>query len=168
MELMVASGLSALVMAGLFSVFLFISRSCIPVLRNVELDRQAQNALGWVARELREATNVVQFSTNAVVVTTPDLGTVTYRWTRDTKTLERIRNGTAKTLLTECDDFQLTMLQATPIDGQLALETTTNLVSCKALGITSQCSRPSYPGHTARLTNMFSATVVMRIKQIHN
>ena len=167
-ELMMASGLAALVMAGLFSVFVFISRSCIPMLQNVELDRQAQNALGWVARELREATNLVQFSTNALVVSTLELGTVNYRWTPGTKTLERVRNGTAKTLLTECDDFRLTMLQATPIDGQLALETTTNLNQCKALAITAQCSRQSYPGRTARLTNTFSTTVVMRIKSIHN
>jgi len=167
-EVLLASGIAVIVMTGVFSVFLFISRFSVPMLRNVELDRQVQNAVGWVARELREATNVVQFSTNAVTVSTPSLGSVTYQWAQNTKTVQRVWNGTAKTLLTECDSFNLTMLKASPIDGELALDTTTNLAECKALAISSQCSRASYSGSAVRLSSASSATVVMRVKGIHN
>lgn len=165
---MVASGLGTIVMAGVMSAFLFVNRFSVPMLRNVELDRQVQNSLGWVARELREATNVVQFRTNLVVFSTPELGNITYQWNQDTRTVERIRNGESKTLLTECDHFQLTMLKALPVDGQLALETTTNLADCKALAIASQCSRRAYPGATAKMSSAASATVVMRIRTIKN
>jgi hypothetical protein len=161
---MVATGLSSLVMAGVISTFVYVNRMCIPMLRNVELDQQAQLTLGAVAREIREATNVVQFSPNLVVVATPASGAITYKWNQDTKTVDRIGNGSQKTLLTGCDAFSFKMLKALPIDGQLSLETTTNLAECKALAISLECSRASFTTAKSKLSSTASATAVLRVK----
>src|ERR1051325_4240613 len=162
-EFLVTFGLSLLTVGLISIMWLNSSRSTASLACYVDLDSNARRAREKLTANLRQATKLVSFSTNTIVMMDPTDGKVTYSWDPKTRVFQRTRSSEATTLLSDCDSLSFSMYKAFPIDGVMDLEATTRLKECKAVKVTWNCSRVVY-GSKSNKENVTSATIVLRMQ----
>ncbi len=84
-EVMIAATLGSIVLAGVLSTFLMISRSGMSAASYITMDTQSRRALDEFSRDVRQASDVIWNSSASVTLTVPDNYTttsnlVTYSW----------------------------------------------------------------------------------------
>ena len=97
-ELMVATSLGALIMAGVLTVFLFIGRTSANVASYVDLEAQARGSLERFAQDARQASRIT-YTSATVINLTVNATTVTYGYDSDTTQFYRIGSGPRTNLL---------------------------------------------------------------------
>lgn len=151
-ELMVASGIGAVVIAVVAVLIVFAARS-FAVLANCQALAQASSvAVDQMSREIREATGVIGFqdtgnqrwmvfaNTNA----SPPYS-LRYEWSAADRllTARRSDESAERVLLSGCDQWDFVFHQRTPMPGP-GFGFSTNLfdpVECKLVTMTWKCSR---------------------------
>jgi prepilin-type N-terminal cleavage/methylation domain-containing protein len=88
-EVMIGATLGSIVLAGVMSTFLMLSRSGMSAANYTTMDTQCRRALEEFAQDVRMASNVAWNSTGSVTLTVPDNYTttsnkVTYTWDNTT------------------------------------------------------------------------------------
>ncbi len=90
-ELMIGTSLSAVVMAGMLSAYLFLAKNLTRLNTTEQFDRHSQRAVTLFSRDVSTATKIVSFSsvtvsgmTTATVVMNVPTGSVTYSWSGST------------------------------------------------------------------------------------
>lgn len=163
-ELLIAVGLSSVILTGVMSSFAFLSRGTIVTSDYADMDRQARYALEQFAREVRMASDVSNFTTDSVTLTVKDGATsytVNYTHVPALRAFYRAY-GTAdqKLLISGVDAFQLqryTLLQ-TPA---------TNDLETKQLQLDLRATRTG-PARAFASNNVISARYIMRNKIVSN
>jgi prepilin-type N-terminal cleavage/methylation domain-containing protein len=84
-EVMIAATLGSIVLAGVLSTFLMISRSGMSAANYTTMDTQSRRALDEFSRDVRQASNVTWNSSASVTLSVPDnyattSNLVTYTW----------------------------------------------------------------------------------------
>src|SRR5262249_53544288 len=96
-EVMVATSVGMLVMAGVAALFMTSSRSFAAMSNYVGMDARSRNALDWMTREIRQAGDLVEFSTNRLKFTAfGDTNSfLIYNWNSGTRCLTQWKTGDA-------------------------------------------------------------------------
>lgn len=91
-EVMIGAALGSVVLAGVMSTFLMLSRSGIAAVNYTTMDAQSRRALEEFAQDIRMASNVTWNSTASITLTVPEnyvtadpatTNRVTYAWDND-------------------------------------------------------------------------------------
>ena len=92
-ELLIGTSLSAVVMAGMLSAYLFLAKNLTRLNTTEQFDRHSQRAVTLFSRDVSSATKIVSFSsatvsgvTTATIVMNVPTGSVTYTWSGSTAT----------------------------------------------------------------------------------
>ena len=167
-ELLVASGASGLLFAGVASMMLYGGKSTAALGNYMDLDRHSQNSLDRLSTDIRQANRVTSCTATQLVLetTNPSTGvtnSLTYTYSPSDGTLERTFTGSSWTLLTgiTANSMQFTMFQRNPVGGDVTTNyVTTDPSVCKVVQVTWTCAR-TIPG-LSETESVRSAKVVIR------
>ncbi|MCS6244056.1 MAG: hypothetical protein H2172_09400 [Opitutus sp.] len=103
-ELMVATSLGALIMAGILTVVLFIGRTSANMASYVDLESQARESLERFAQDARQASSIT-YSSSTVINLTVNSTSITYGYDASTAQFFRTLSGTRTNLLDGISSF---------------------------------------------------------------
>jgi hypothetical protein len=94
-----------------------------------------------MSREVRGSQYLTSYNTNSVTFLDNDGALLTFSWSPVSRALVRVKSGTVKTLLTECDYMRFDLWQRTPISGTWSNYTTATITNAKLVNVSWRCSR---------------------------
>ena len=170
-ELLVAVGIGALVLAVVATLANFGARSFATMVNYSDLDQKSRQAIDIMIREIRQATRVTgmhtALPTKWLRLTNADLGhTVTFTWTSTNGVVVFEKTGQpARNLLSDCDawDFALYTRQPYFINNSIKFNPATNLSDGKLIDMSWKCSR-SLIGQKVNSESVQTAQIVLRNK----
>ena len=152
---MVASAIAVMTLGSVASLSLYGARSSLALVNYTDLDSKSRYALDVISREVREATGVLSFQTNATSATltlTNGIQGYGIRLNYDAKAGTVVLSRTGQndlTALTECDQWGFQLFQRTPVPTatNVLYYPATNgagvldLNLCKLVSLSWKCSR---------------------------
>jgi len=176
-ELMVAVGIGAIVLASVMALSLHSSRSFVAMGNYVDLDQYSRNAVDQMVKEIRQASTLVSLQTNmpkSLTFSNSAGYTVTYAWYSNaaSSALVQIKNGNRTLLLTGCDKWDFKACKRVPIPNATnEFYPATNLSGaidpglCKLIDMTWKCSR-TILGRKANTESVQTAQIVLRNQRV--
>jgi len=175
LEMMVALGIFSMCGLAMMSLYVFSSRSLVSLANYATLDIYNRQAMDLLTREIREATVVTDYSTNAdmasitVITGSTNSHTVTYLFTRVSKQLVRndATDGTHKVLLNHCSLLNFDLRQRNPVNGNFdvyPVATNDWQHTVKVIQLTWKTSI-ALPNGVGNSENIQTARVVIRKQQ---
>jgi Tfp pilus assembly protein PilW len=169
-EVLVAAGLSSMVLAVVTVLSLFCLRSFAGMGNYATLSGQSRLGLDWMSREIREARQVVEVNTNLPVrwltLSNNVEGVplvVKINWDSTTGVLSCDKTGQpTRTILTGCDEWDFHLFLRAPTNGWYFYPTT-DLQLCKLVSMSWKCSR-SMLGEKVNTEDVLTAQIVLRNK----
>lgn len=147
-ELLIAVGIGALVLAAVASVTVFTARSFVALRNYDELDRFSRNALDVMSRDIRQTRSLVFYQTNTLLFQDNDGATnLLFHWEPSTGVLVRQKAGISTVLLTNCDRLSFQIYQRNPSNNFNFYPATNNITGkfdptmCKLVNVSWTCSR---------------------------
>jgi Tfp pilus assembly protein PilW len=177
-EVMIATTIGTMVLAGVGSMSLYGARSSAALSNYTDLEAKSRYALDVVSRELRQANALVSFQTNLPVksftLTNSDQAVaVTLSWDSNARTVTFQKTGQPPlTALTECDQWGFALYQRTPLitSTNVVFYPATNGVGatdptiCKLINLSWKCSR-TIAAMKINTESVQAAQIVLRNKQ---
>lgn len=161
-EMLVASGVGAIVLTGLMATFWFSNRSFASLANYLDLDQKTQAALDKMSREIRQVNMLTDFSPTNLTFQNYDGTTLKYVYDPNAQTLTRIKGENNFTLLlTGCDSLQFSIFERAPATNSFQPFSTTIVTNTKAIELTWNCYRKIL-GSKVNTESMQSAKVVIR------
>ena len=158
-ELMVAVGISAILLSGIMMLFISSQRSFVAMGNYVELNRYSRGATDQMTREIRQASALVSFSPTAPKSLTftifptndPNSYTVSYQWvsnSTESYISRSVGSNPPTVLLTNVEMWNFSLYQRTPFPNNAnQFYQATNISGvldpkyCKLIDMTWKCSR---------------------------
>lgn len=163
MEVIIAVGLSTIVLAVVLSLGLFTARSVASMTDSVDLNARSRHAVDRMSKKLRQVSIFSSFSPTSVSVSYNGQP-LSYTYNPVLKTLVENENGTVTTLLDDCNDFKFTLYKRNPMTNsfdQFPVMASTN--EAKVIQMNWRCNR-LLPTKAHGSTEMVTAKVVLRVK----
>lgn len=104
-ELLLATMMSALVFAAIFSAYLFVARNLTRLTNTQQQLTQTRTAIFRLTRDVNEATAITTAADSSLILTVPS-GTATYTYNSGTQILTRTIGGVTTTLVTNLTTFR--------------------------------------------------------------
>jgi type II secretory pathway pseudopilin PulG len=171
-EMMVAVGIFSLAGIGLMGLYLFSVKSMASMYNYCLLDQYNRQAMDQLTREIRQATKVLNYTTNSVTILAANddgsTSTVIYSFSPSTKKMLRTSSdGTSKALLNDCSLLSFQLFTRCPSNGvfgsfPVAVNNWSNTV--KVLQLTWKTSMSLSSG-TVNSENVQTARIVIRKQQ---
>jgi type II secretory pathway pseudopilin PulG len=161
-ELMISLGIGVILVAQACALWFYSTRSFAAQVAYTSLDQDSQRALDQLSRDVRQATNMVSFATNEIVLKTLAGQNLAFGLTN--KSFVRVVGASRYVLLKNCDWLNFKMYQRTPVSGSYDPYPSTNLATCKLIEVNWKCSRRPFPTSAETTEYMQSAKVVLRSK----
>jgi prepilin-type N-terminal cleavage/methylation domain-containing protein len=173
-EMMVAVGIFGLASMSLMGTYIFSVKSMASMYAYAVLDQYNRQAMDQLTREIRQAKNVLAYTTNSItILTANDDGSsgprVKYEFVPSTKKMVRrnLSDGTAKLLLDNCSllSFELyTRCPSNAVFGSfpVAVNNWSNTVKVLQLTWKTMITQPS---GIANSENVQTARIVIRKQQ---
>jgi type II secretory pathway component PulJ len=171
-EMMVAVGIFSLSGLGLMGLYLFSVKSMASMYNYCLLDQYNRQAMDQLTREIRQATKVLNYTTNSVAIQAANddgsTSTVTYSFNAGTQKMVRTSSdGTSKLLLNNCSLLSFQLFTRCPSNGvfgsfPVAVNDWSNTV--KVLQLTWKTSM-SLPTGNVNSENVQTARIVIRKQQ---
>ena len=143
-EVLIMSAIATVVITAVMIFTLFATRSFIALGNYNDLDKASRNALDRLSREIRQTEALTGYATNKLTFRDYDNATLVYQWTPPSGTvaghLDRTKNSTTTTLLTQCDFLNFGISQRNP-SNNFTFYPTTNVSSVKLIDMNWRCSR---------------------------
>lgn len=162
-EVLMATGLVALVGTALVGFSIFIARSVLAATNRLSLEAGARAAMDRLTREMRNSLQVTAYTTNRISFLTTDLKTVTFVFDPTVRQLRRLEGAETTVLLSDCDAAIFSMFGPVPQSGTFDLVPVTDPNLCKAVNVRLNCSRVFVRPQIHALHSI-TATVVLRLK----
>lgn len=165
-EVMISAALTAFVMAGVLSAFLFIGRSGANIQNYNDMEAQARRALEYFAEDTRQASAVTWTSATSLTLTVNATG-ITYAFSGNQLT-RRVGGAAAMTLITgitESAFLAYTITGAQINDFSTAAALAAANINTKQIQISLAAARSSRTVTTATNT-VLSARFILRNKRI--
>lgn len=174
-EVLIAAGLSSLVLAAVVSMSVYATRSSLAIVNYTDLDSKSRYALDIISREIRQAETLTSFQNNSYLAfTNPETATgVTLTYNPTNRTVVMAKTGQAPlTVLTECDQWTFSLFQRTSVisSTNFAFIPSTNTYGvldpslCKLVSIAWKCSR-TIMAQKVNTESVQAAQIVLRNKQ---
>lgn len=174
-EVMVATGLGGIILAGVASLIMYASKSSLAMVNYTDLDGKSRYALDVISREIRQANALMGYQANrSLTLTNSDqAAAITLTYDPTARTVVMSKTGQAdQTVLTECDNWAFSLYQRTPYITATNLiyypaTNTTGVLDvslCKLINLSWKCSRTIF-AQKVNTESVQSAQVVLRNKQ---
>ncbi len=161
-EMLTSVGIASVLLTGVAFLFINGSMSFLAVANYQNLDSKSTVALDTISKEIRNATAVMAYTTNSLVLTNASASTCTIlAYDPTAKTLVMTKTGqAAKTNLTGCDLWTFSIYNKVLSNG-IAFYVATNAAQCKLISMTWKCSR-TILGSKLNTESVQTAQVVLR------
>jgi prepilin-type N-terminal cleavage/methylation domain-containing protein len=164
-ELLVSSALFGLLGLTLASVYMFSTRSFVSIVNYAELDKINRTAMDSLSKEIRQAQQVTDATTNSITIINGDGLSVSYIFNVASGNLIRTASdGSSKTLLSSCTLLGFNIYQRNPIGGTYDIypaATNNWQATAKVISLTWKATRPMPSGFGVS-ENIQTARVVIR------
>lgn len=168
-EMLAAVFCGSIILTGLLSTTLYVSRSFRAIGNYVDLDAASRHALDVMSHDIRGAASysMTTYETNRIVLTNPDGSSFAYFWDPDAETLTRYYTNatktvkTATTMLTGCDVLTFNIYQRNPTNDFQFVSTTDYPALTKLIDVSWRCSREIY-GVKMNTESVQTARIVIR------
>lgn len=166
-EVMIALGLSSLVVAVIATATFYSTRSMVGLLNYSELNRKSMHALDIMTRDIRQMRNVESLDTNVLSlreVTTNATNYLVYRWDPTTRELRRSLNGTVDVLLQDCHSLNFQGYKRNPKTNEYTsfYPETENEELIKMIQVDWVCFRDVMKGDKRTTESVQTAKIVIR------
>lgn len=164
-ELMVAAGVSAIILAAAVSAFVFMMSSSLRMGQYTEMEAQARRLLQQFSQDTRQASNAAWADENTLTLTV-DGAAVTYAYDPSRNTFSRTSAGRSTTLASGLTSFDFQAYQITGSELPLA----TSPAAAGPVTKMIQISLGLAQNHTATgstSNQVISARCVLRNKKIN-
>lgn len=109
-ETMVVVAISGMILAGVMSSYLAILKSSMRLWHYEKMDREANSALEYFARDVRSARAISWGSSSSITLTVPRVSggterTVVYSWNSTTKIFGKTESGVSTPLVRDVQSF---------------------------------------------------------------
>ncbi len=165
-ELLVALGISGIVLVFAASFYLFSLRSFAAMANYVDLNSKSRGASDMISRDIRSAISVVNCTTNQLVLSSPDGENITYAYDSAAGALVRTKGSLSQSSLTGIipGTFGFNLyIKPAGTNGYEVFNTATNVTLTKVVGFHWGCSR-----RLATLTNVVSESTQMAKVSLRN
>jgi len=160
--MIVAIGITSLLMVGLVAFFMFAGESFAAMFNYADLDGANRIAMDTLTTDLRQCNKVTACSTNNLSLQDYDGSALSYTYDRAAKTLVRTRNGaSATTLLKGCTSLTFTICQRNPVGGSYDVYPAATPLTAKVVNISWICSRSIF-GNSINTESVQTARIVIR------
>lgn len=160
---MVAAGVGSLLMLALGVLSSFSGRSFASMSNYVELDQRSRMALDTMSRDIRQARQLNNYSTNSLTLADPDGAAISYTFDPVARSLTRTTPVGGQTLLTGCDYFEVGIFQRSPVGGNFEQFPAADATTCKLIQFKWTCSRKVL-GSRINTESVQSAKIFIRNK----
>lgn len=160
-EVMVAAGISSLLLLVLASFSLYAGRSCASLSNYAELETQSRLALDRMSQQVRQAHGVTACTATNLVLRDADGSALEFVYDPTAETLTRIKNGVSSVLLEGCVLLRFDLFQRNPIKGTYDAYPAASPATCKLVQVTWVCTR-SLLGAKLNSESVQSAKIVIR------
>jgi Tfp pilus assembly protein PilW len=162
-EMIVATGITALLMVSLVAFFMFAGQSFAAMFNYADLDGANRIAMDTLTTDLRQCNKVTACTTNNLTLQDYDgVSTLSYTYDPAAKTLVRTRNGaSATTLLKGCTSLTFTIAQRNPVGGSYDVYPAATAATAKVVNISWICSRSIF-GNSINTEAVQTARIVIR------
>ena len=160
-EVMVAAGISSLLMLVLASFTSFGAHSCAALANYADLETQSRLALDRMTQQIRQARGLISSSPSQLVFKDCDGTPLEFNYDASAKTLTRVKNGVSTVLLKGCDFFKFELFQRNPVQGSYDAYPMAIPGTCKLVQLTWVCSR-TLVGARLNSESVQSAKIVIR------
>jgi len=162
MELLVAVAIASIVFAAVGSLSMFTSRSFVAMGNYNDLDRASRNALDSMSRDIRQAKQLVSYSSSKLSFTNMDGSTLVFEYNPSTGKLTRKLGTTTTTLLTQCDFLTFSISQRNPMTNFAFYAVSgNNYGTAKLIDVNWRCSRKIL-GNKVNTESVQTAKIVLR------
>ncbi len=163
---MISATISAFVLAGVLSAYLFLVRSGVNLVNYSEMEGQARTALELFAEDTRQASSITWNSANSVTLVANSQAIV-YQYDSGAQIFQRVVSGATRNLLSGIQSFEF---KAYSITGTaLPLSTAADLTAAgkatKQLQISLSAARSNQTVTRASNT-VLSARFILRNKRV--
>jgi len=170
-EMIVSVAVFSIAGLALSTIFIFSVRSFAALTNYAMLDKENRSAMDKMTREIREAKQVMNYTTNGASsfsIKNGDNLTVTYTFNPDLKQMIRtVSGGETEVLLTNCDLLAFNLYMRTPVTNSLQpywLATNDWQTTVKVVQLTWKTSC-TLPNAQVNSENVQTARVVIRKQQ---
>jgi type II secretory pathway pseudopilin PulG len=139
-EMMVAMGLGVFVLAVVATLTVYTARSFVAMGNYNDLDRASTYALDSMNREVRQAAELVNYSTNRIELRLLDGTPLIYNYDSQAGTLTQTKGGNREVLLQQCDFLRFNVYQRNP-SNDFSFYPTAVPDQVKLLDVSWRCSR---------------------------
>lgn len=167
-EILVASSLATVVMAGVMTAFLFVGRTSVSLRNYADLETQARNAMETFAQDVRMSSGVVWNSAESLTLTIQQGNvstTATYTYDATARTFSRTIGTTTDILITSIRSFAFNAYSIDTTAISLAAPTAATNTATKQIQISLETERinRTLALHTNKV---ISARFVLRNKRV--
>lgn len=161
-ETLVAVCIGGIVLAALGQLVFYTGRSFAALLNYVELDKYSRNALDQMIYKIRQADELVSYSTNRLVFAYNRTNQLTYEYSTAAKTLTETLDTRSTVLLRGCDALSFSMFQRNTAAGTYdQFPATLTNSAAKLIQLSWTCSR-TVLGARINTESVQSAKIVIR------
>lgn len=163
-EVMIVTGLTSLMLAGIWTFGSFSARSFAASGNYVDMASKGRNALDIMSRDIRRAVGLASYTINSLQLVDYDgAANLTFIYSPSNRTLTRTKGGISTVLLTECDSLTFNLYQRTPVGGTYEQFPAADQTTCKVIQVNWNCSRTIFGGKI-NTENSQTAKIVIRNK----
>ncbi len=161
-EVMVASSIGLMILAAAGSLMVYNARSLAALSNYCDLDRYSRGAVDKLSQDIRQATNLVSFTTTELQFNTSGgRSNITYTFSPTTKTLSRRQGNDLQILLYECQNLTFTVYGRNNVSNSWDQFVVTNATGAKLIKLNWTCSR-TVLGQAVNTESVQTAKIVMR------
>jgi hypothetical protein len=161
MEILVASLVGALVLLIVVTLTIFATRSVLAMTNYTELDQDSRNSLDLLTRDIRQASALVTYAPNRIVLRNPDNSTCTYTYNQAAGTLTRSDSTSSTVILEGCDALTFNVSTKAPSPGFVFNSASNNIALAKLIDVSWRCSR-EIKAQKVNTESIQTAKIVMR------
>jgi len=161
LEVMVATGLAAVVVTALAALSFFTSRSFVAATNYTDMALHSRMALDNMSRTIRQAKQVTAYATNSITLVDESGNVIQYKLNPATGTLVGISGNATNTYLTGCNSLQFWIYQRTPRSNTFTCYDPAYITNAKLVQVTWSCSRQIF-GANVNNEVVESASICLR------
>ena len=160
-EMIVAIGITSLLMVGLVAFFMFAGQSFAAMFNYADLDGANRIAMDTLTTDLRQCNKVTACSTTILTLQDYDGVALIYTYDATAKTLVRTKGASTSTLLKGCTSLTFTICQRNPVGGSYDVYPAATPATAKVVNISWICSRSIF-GNNINTESVQTARIVIR------
>src|SRR5258708_18039169 len=160
-EMIVAIGITSLLMVGLVAFFMFAGQSFAAMFNYADLDGANRIAMDTLTTDLGECNKLTACSTTILTLQDYDGVALIYTYDATAKTLVRTKGASTSTLLKGCTSLTFTICQRNPVGGSYDVYPAATPLTAKVVNISWICSRSIF-GNNINTESVQTARIVIR------